>query len=198
VIRASFVLLAAFVLPGGGTLAAEPVPGPVTGTVLAPSVPGYVIGSEDALEVTYWRDTNLSALVTVRPDGFITLPLLGDVEAAGLTPSGLSARIETLATAFVKSPAVIVSVRQANSLRAFIMGEVARPGLYVLRGPTTVLQLIAMAGGLTEYADRKHIRIVGAGPGTPTVITVNYEALVRRGRLEQNAVLKAGDTVLVR
>ena len=117
----------------------------------------YVIGPDDVLQVVYWRDPDLTAEVVVRPDGNISLPLLKDVAAIGLTPDALARKIESLAKVYLENPQVTVVVKQINSRKVFITGEVAKPGVYPLAGPTSVMQLIALAGGLTPFAKQNGI-----------------------------------------
>jgi polysaccharide export outer membrane protein len=141
--------------PGG---AAAPVQGPRTPTSTTastgmPTPTDYVIGPDDVLGIVFWRDTEMTGDVTVRPDGNITLPLLRDIKAAGLRPEELREAITKAASKLIADPNVSVVVRQINSRNVFITGQVARPGAYPVSGQMTVLQLVAVAGGLTEYAD---------------------------------------------
>lgn len=160
--------------------------------------PDYVIGPTDVLGIVFREDRDMTSEVTVRPDGKITLVLLNEVVAAGLTPEQLRRRLIDGAMRFMKDPpTVTVVVRQANNNRAFITGQVGRPGPYAMSGPTTVLQLIAMAGGFTEYADRKHVLITRVENGEQVAFSFNYDDVVKRRDLTQNRVLKAGDTVVV-
>jgi polysaccharide export outer membrane protein len=178
---------------------AAPAPTPA-GTSASPAVAppaDYVIGPEDVLAVLYWREKDLSAEVTVRSDGKISLPLLNDVEAAGLTPIELRDRLMEASQRFVADPNVTVVVRQMNSRKVFITGEVAKPGPYPLTGPTTVLQLIALAGGLREYADAKNISILRTEKGRPISFRFNYKDVASRKNLGQNIELKSGDTIVV-
>ncbi len=164
----------------------------------APVREQFVIGPSDVLEVSYWKDKDHSAEVTVRPDGFISLPLINDVQAGGLTPAVLAEHIRARAAEFLQSPTVTVFVKQINSRKVFITGEAGKPGAYALTGPTTVLQLIAMAGGLSDFADREHIAVVRATNGGAQHVIVNYKKLARLQDLSQNIVLLPGDTVVVR
>ena len=157
----------------------------------------YVIGPTDVLSIVFWGERDLSVEVTVRPDGKISLPLLNDVVAAGLTPDQLRRRLTDAARRFLEAPVATVVVRQVNNNRAFITGQVAHPGPFVLSGPTTVLQLIAMAGGFTEFADRKHILITRVERGVQRAYAFNYDDVVKRGDMNQNLILKVGDTVVV-
>ena len=158
----------------------------------------YVIGAEDVLGVLVWREQEMSGDVTVRSDGMITVPLVGDLVAAGLTPEELAGQLETVSAEYLTDPNVTVVVRQINSRKAFITGEVTSPGAYSLSGPLTVTQLIAMAGGLLEWADEQNIRIVRVSEqGRTEAITFNYEWITEGRRLEQNILLRPGDTVVV-
>jgi polysaccharide biosynthesis/export protein len=157
----------------------------------------YVIGPTDVLSIVVWGERDLSSEVTVRPDGKISLPLINDVVAAGLTPEQLRRRLTDGARRFVESPEVTVVVRQVNNNRAFITGQIAHSGPYVLSGPTTVLQLIAMAGGFTDFADKKHVLITRVENGAQRAFTFNYDDVVKRQDMRQNLILKAGDTVVV-
>ena len=172
-------------------------PAPVQPAAGIPQPPGYVIGPDDVLQVLYWREKELSAEVTVRPDGMITLPLLNDVHALGLTPEQLRDRVSEAAARFIEDPSVNVVVKQINSRKVFITGQVAKPGAYPLTAPTTVLQLIAMAGGLSEFADQNGITIMRTENGKPLSLPFKYKDVVKRRNLRQNIELKPGDTVIV-
>jgi polysaccharide biosynthesis/export protein len=157
----------------------------------------YIIGPDDVLGIVYWRETELSADVTVRPDGKISLPLLNDIEAAGLSPEALRDRLVDASRRYVADPNVTVIVKQMNSRRVFITGEVEKPGRYPLTGPTTVLQLIAVAGGLREYADSKNIVVIRSEDGRAVSHRFNYKDVAARKNLRQNIELKPGDTIVV-
>jgi polysaccharide export outer membrane protein len=159
---------------------------------------GFVIGPADVLQIVFWREKDLSGEVVVRPDGRISLPLINEVVAAGLTPDALRAEIVKAASQFLGNPNVTVVVKEIRSRKAFITGSVERPGPYVLTGPTTVVQLIAMAGGLKDYADQKNIVVMRNVNGQQVGYTVDYHSLLRRQNLAQNLELMPGDTVLVR
>ncbi len=168
----------------------------VPGAVVPP--PGYVIGPEDVISVLFWREKDLSADVVVRPDGMISLPLLNDVHAAGLTTDQLREKVMAEATKFVEDPNASVVVKQINSRKVYITGQVAKPGSYPLTGPMTVLQLIAMAGGLLEYAEKSRITILRTDEkGNPVAHSFNYNWAIDRKNLRQNIELKPGDTILV-
>jgi polysaccharide export outer membrane protein len=180
------------------TAAAPAAKTPSAAAVAAPRTPpDYVIGSGDVLEVLFWRDKELSAEVIVRPDGKITLPLLNEVNAAGLTPDELRLTITDQALRFVEEPRAVVRVKEINSRKVFITGEVAKAGTYPLVGPTSVLQLIATAGGVSEFADRGGIVILRSVAGRQERYRFNYDAVLKGKNLKQNIELKAGDTVVV-
>jgi polysaccharide export outer membrane protein len=157
----------------------------------------YVIGVDDKLSIVYWKDKDMSADVIVRPDGKISLPLLNEVTAAGLTPGQLRDRISEESRRYVEDANIIVVVMQINSRRVFITGEVNKPGPYPLAGPTTVLQLIAMAGGLRDYANGKNILIMRNENSRPVSLRFSYQDVIARKNLKHNVELKPGDTVVV-
>jgi polysaccharide export outer membrane protein len=157
----------------------------------------YVIGAEDQLGIVFWRDADMSADVTVRPDGIITLPLIGDLRVIGLAPDALRLQIQREAATYVNDANVTVIVKLVNSRKVFITGQVTRPGEYPLTASRNVMQLIALAGGLTEYADAKNIKIMRGAQGQTTVFNFNYREVERAKNLAQNIVLKPGDTLIV-
>jgi polysaccharide export outer membrane protein len=158
----------------------------------------YVIGPDDALGVLYWREPNMSVeQVVVRPDGMITLPLLNEVKAAGFTTEQLRTQVTELAKKFVEEPSITIVVRQINSRKVFITGQVARPGPYPINSPITVLQLITTAGGLLEFAKGKEIKILRNEGGRVQLIKFNYQDVIRGKNLPQNIELKPGDQIVV-
>ena len=160
----------------------------------APATPtDYRIGTEDVLGILFWREMEMSGDVTVRPDGMITLPLLGDVRAVGLTTDQLKDILQKSASKILTDANATVVVRQINSRKVYVTGQVGMSGAYPLIGPRTVLQAIAMAGGLSEYAKGEEILIVR---GSMT-FRFNYKEVLRGRRLEQNIQLQPGDQVLV-
>ena len=170
-----------------------------TSEAQAQDVPAdYVIGAEDVLGILVWREAEMSGDVTVRSDGMITLPLVDDLRASGLSPEALSDRIETLSAVYLTEPNVTVVVREIKSRKAFITGQVAAPGAYPLSGPLTVMQLIVLAGGLSEWAKEEKISIMRVDKeGRTTAINFNYKWIREGKRLEHNILLEAGDTVVV-
>lgn len=159
--------------------------------------PEYVIGPGDLLGIVFWREKELSGDVAVLPDGRITLPLLNEIQAAGLKPEELRVRIMDAAKRFVTDPTATVVVRQVNSRRVFITGMVSKPGPYPLYQTITVLQLIATAGGLLEYAKGDEIIIIRPENGRQISFSFNYKEVSRSKGLVQNIELKPGDTVVV-
>lgn len=159
--------------------------------------PGYVIGPDDLLSIVYWKDKDMSADTQVRPDGKIALPLINELTAAGLTPEQLRQKITEESKKFMEDANITVVVRQINSRKVFITGEVFKPGPYPLTSPTSVVQLIAMAGGLREYANSKKIVIMRTEGGRATSLPFNYPAVTSGKNLKQNVDLKPGDTVVV-
>lgn len=157
----------------------------------------YVIGAEDVLEVVFWREKDLSGEVTVRPDGKVSLPLLNDVQAAGMTPEAFRQQLMEAAGRFVEEPNATVIVKAINSRKIYIIGSVGKPGPYPLGGPMTVMQLIGLAGGLTEFADEKNILVMRTADAKPQRLKFNYRDVTRGLRTEQNIDLKPGDTVIV-
>jgi len=157
----------------------------------------YVIGPEDVLSVVFWREKDMTRDVIVRPDGRISLPLINEVHAAGLTPEQLRVRVSEAADKFLEDPTVNIEVKQIHSRNVYITGEVPKPGSYPIAGPTTVLQLIAMAGGVHEYADAKNISIIRNEKGKPVSFRFNYVDVSKRKNLSQNIELKPGDTIIV-
>ena len=170
---------------------------PSSGTRPDQTPSGFVIGPEDVLSVLVWREAEVSGDVTVRADGMITLPLIRDVHAAGLTPDVLAERIQTALREFITDASVTVVVKQMNSRKVFITGHVTRPGSYPLTSPMTVVQLIALSGGLLEFADRSKITVMRVGPSGHETHRVNYKQLAKGEDLQQNIDLKPGDTVIV-
>lgn len=183
---------------------AKPAPAPSTAKPPVAVPPGvvvpadYVIGPEDILTIVFWREKDLSSDVVVRPDGRISLPVLQDVAAAGLTPEQLRESLTKTAERYVEDPNVTVVVKEINSRRVFITGQVAKPGPYNITSPMTVVQLIAFAGGLLEYADEENIAIMRTEKGAPVAYRFNYKEVSERKNLKQNIALQPGDTVIVR
>ena len=172
-----------------------PAPAATQGTVNAP--PGYVIGPDDVLSIVFWRDKDMGADVVVRPDGMITLPLVNDIRAAGLTPDQLREEIVRAAEKYVESPSATVVVRQINSRRFYVTGQVGRPGTYPLSAPMTVLQALALAGGLADFAKKDKVVIMRTDGGRTQSLRFNYKDVIQGKNLQQNIEIKPGDTIVV-
>ena len=158
----------------------------------------YVIGVDDTVAVVFWKEKELSAEVVVRPDGKISLPMLNDVAAAGLTPEQLAKVIEQAATKYVRDPGATVMVKQINSRKVYVIGEVAKPGTFPLGNNMTVLQAIAEAGGLLEHAKKSDVVVVRSEQGKERRFKFNYNEVLKGQKTEQNIRLLPGDTILVR
>lgn len=158
---------------------------------------GYIIGPEDILSINVWKETELTKIVPVRPDGKISLPLLNDVQAAGLTPVQLGASIRDGLKKFISDPEVTVIVTAVNSRRVYVMGEVAHPGAYPLLPGMTVLQALATAGSFTQFANIKGIYVLRTEDGKQVKHAFNYKAVIKGQNAEQNLELRAGDTIVV-
>jgi len=162
----------------------------------------FLIGPEDVLVVTVWRNQELSKEVTVGPDGKISLPLLGDITAAGLTAQALSKVVSDKLVDFMSTPTVSVQVKEINSYHIFAVGEVNKPGKIVLKSFTSVLQGISHAGGFTLFASRNNVHVLrniknGQGETKQVMIPVPYQDIVQGKNLESNIILKAGDVIVV-
>ena len=158
----------------------------------------YRIGREDVLDVAVWRDADLSRTLPVRPDGFISLPMVGEVRAEGRTPNELADELREALKAYVQEPRVTVIVREVNSSRVFITGEVANPGAYPLRGRVSILQAIALAGGFTDFADRDCIVVLRRTSPDGKYIPVSYSDLVEEPEKFEPLILRPGDTIIVK
>jgi polysaccharide biosynthesis/export protein len=159
--------------------------------------PSYLIGPEDVLNISVWKEPDITRTVLVRPDGKISLPLLSDVQAAGLTPGQLAGSVTTGLRKYLADPQVTVVVTQINSQRIYILGEVNRPGGYPLFPGTTFLQALSSAGGFTQFADLKKIYLLRTENGRQMKFLFNYKNVVHGRALHENIVLKTGDTIVV-
>jgi len=159
--------------------------------------PNYVIGPEDELIISVWKEPDISRNVPVRPDGKISLPLLNDVQAEGLTAMELSNVITEGLKKYITSPQVTVSISEINSRRVYVTGEVTRPGAFPLLPNMTVLQALTSAGGFTQFARTKKIYVLRSESGKPAKHPFNYNDVVKGNRQEDNIVLQPGDTIVV-
>jgi polysaccharide export outer membrane protein len=166
----------------------------------APAAPAsntsYIIGADDVLQISVWKEPDLTTTLPVRPDGNISLPLLNDVPAAGLTPMQLAANITEKLRKYVADPRVTVLVAQINSKKFYVTGEVQHTGGFQLLPGMTVLQALAQAG-FTQFANTKGIYLLRNENGRQQKIPVNYKRLIKGDAAQQNIALKAGDTIVV-
>lgn len=158
----------------------------------------YLIGDGDVLDINVWNEPDMKQSLPVRSDGKITLPLIGEIQAAGQTPSQLQQDIASRLKAFITHPDVTVMVAQMNSRKFNILGRVAKPGSYPLTATTTVLDAIALAGGFQDFARQKDIYVLRKSPeGTETRIPFNYKSVIKGNHPEENIILNPHDTVVV-
>jgi len=169
----------------------EPQPEPIA------AGDAYIIGPEDVIYIHVWKEDALSRTVPVRSDGKISLPLVDDVAAAGLTPLQLKDVLVTRFGQYIDSPTISVVVTEANSFKVFLSGEVKTPGVIRLRSETTIMQLIPMAGGFTEWANQKKILLIRKEKGRERRFIINYKNIVDGREPNANIVLKSGDTIIV-
>ena len=205
--KASLILAGAVLLSGASLLAqgtpqnppadpAKPVT-PVAASPVAANDPDYKIGPQDVLTINVWKEPDVSREVPVRPDGKISLPLLNDVEAAGLTPMQLANALTENLKKFISSPQVTVIVKEINSRRVYVIGEVVRAGTFPLLPKMTVLQIVSSCGGFTQFANPKKIYVLRTKDGKQTKLPFNYKDVVSGKNPEQNIELEPGDTVVV-
>lgn len=184
---------------GSHQTAQSPVPAMPDETVKksATADPNYVIGAQDVLDINVWKEPDVSRTVPVRPDGKISLPLLNDVQAAGLTPAQLAAQVTDSLKKYVTNPQVTVIVTVINSQRVYILGEVTRPGAFPLIPGMSVLQALSSAGGFTQFAKVKSIFVRRFENGKEEKFPFNYREVIGGKKPEQDILLKAGDTIVV-
>jgi len=156
----------------------------------------YVIGASDVLTITVWKEPTLSGSLLVRPDGMVSVPLLGDVQASGMTPLQLADQISTKLKKYIQDPNVSVVLTQINSKKIYLLGEVAKKGPMEMTPGMTLLEAISSAGGLTDYANTKKMYILRDDAGKHEKIPVHYKEALK-GNSELNLVLKSGDTIVV-
>jgi polysaccharide biosynthesis/export protein len=180
-------------VPSGATTTAPP------STVVPP--PDYLIGAGDVISIFTYREPDYTREVPVRPDGKITMPLVNDIQAVGLTTEALGAALTEAYKKWVQNPIITVSVKQINSRKVCISGNINKTGCFDLSGPMDVLTLVAMSGGLADWSKKKLIlfRTAEQRPdGKPWTFEINYNDLMNRRRTEQNMQLKPGDNIIVR
>ena len=156
----------------------------------------YIIGPEDILDIFVWRDEQISRTVPVRIDGMISLPLVNDIQAAGLTPLQLKEVIVNKLQGYIDNPTVTVTVREANSYKIFISGEVRTPGIQLIRSETTLIKAIIAAGGFTEWANKRKILIISNENGKEKRTWANYNKIIDGD--SPDVIIKRGDTIVVK
>jgi polysaccharide biosynthesis/export protein len=182
-----------------------PVPSSEPGTAAAaksikagdPSLMGYTIGEQDVLEIDVWREKELSQTVVVRPDGKITVPLVNEIYVVGMTPTRLQETLMEKLQPFVTAPQVTVSVKEINSRKVYLIGQVGHAGVFRINSTTTVSQIIAEAGGLRDFAKRKKIYVLRNQNGTQTRLPFNYDGVITGQKDSKDIVLKPGDKIVV-
>jgi polysaccharide export outer membrane protein len=197
--------LAAFLAFGAAGTKAQntgsPAAGPAAPAQTLPATvevdPSYKIGPQDVLRIDVWKEPEISRAVPVRPDGKITLPLLNDVQASGLTPQQLAAKISEGLKKFITSPQVTVGVTEINSRRIFVTGEVTRPGAFPLLPNMTILQALSSSGGFTQFARLKNIYVLRMEDGKQVKHSFNYKDAISGKHPEQNITLEGGDVIVV-
>ena len=169
---------------------------PATDNAASQVIPEYRMGPEDQIRVSVWENRELTLDLVVRPDGKISMPLIQDVMAEGQTTAELANTIRQKLLAFVKEPVVSVILLQVNAPKFFVMGNVTRPGTFPLRGETSILQALSLAGGFTPFASPRSIKLIRNKAGKQDVRKVNYYDMIDEGG-EGNYVLQSGDTIVV-
>jgi polysaccharide biosynthesis/export protein len=187
----------------GGLLSVLPVSAqtatsaPTANSAAKPHDDTFVIGNDDVLSVNVWKEPDISRSIPVRSDGKISLPLVGEVQAAGLTPAKLEKEIAIRLKNYISEPEVTVMVQQVNSQKFNILGQVVRPGSYLLANSPTVLDAIALAGGFRDFAKKKSIYVLRQGPGGESRLPFNYKDVSQGKNMAQNVKLEPGDTIIV-
>ena len=190
----SVFLLAGIVGKGGAADNAVNAPPPMQ--VGSQASPEYRMGPEDVLRISVWENKELTLDLVVRPDGKISMPLIQDVPAEGATAVELAALIQQKLTSYIKDPQVSVIVLQVNAPKYFVIGNVAKPGTYSLRSETSILQALALAGGFTQFASPRSIKLIRNTGGKQGSRKINYYDVIAEGG-EGNFILKSGDTIVV-
>jgi len=157
----------------------------------------FVIGPGDSLNVVVWQEPTISGLVKVRPDGFITLPLVNEVQVTGMTTGRVRTTLETRYRAFIKDPFVTIRVQEIASNVIYVIGEVKVPNSYPALGRDTILQMLTRAGGLTIFAKRNNIRVIRRNGESATTYIIDYDAIVKKGDFRHDILLFPGDRVIV-
>lgn len=183
--------------PAAAAPAAAPTASPnAAAAAAATDAASYRIGPEDILDISVWKNAELSRTVPVRPDGKVSLPLVNDIQAAGLTPAALREQLAAKLAEYVPSPEVSVIVREVHSAKVAVIGSVRNPGRYELKSPATVLEMIALAQGFTDFAARDRIFVLRQKGDTTERIPFNYRKIVD-GNGQDNFFVQAGDIIVV-
>jgi polysaccharide export outer membrane protein len=161
------------------------------------TIPDYVLGVEDRLSISVWKEPELSRTVIIRPDGKITCPLVGDIQAAGRTAKQLTGDLTTALARFVKEPVVTVTVEAIESYKVYVLGQVSTQGALILRRRTRLLEAIALSGGLTEFAKRSDIVLIRYDDEKESRTRIDYRKIVSGEKSELNIFLQPGDTIIV-
>jgi polysaccharide export outer membrane protein len=196
ILHTSWTVLFVLLCLTGAVQASEPEPLVVPAADAGWSGP-FRLGAGDVLNVFIWKHQELSTIVTVRPDGKINYPLIGEIEAKGLTLGEIEERINKQLKQQIQDPQVTVILEATHSFRIFVLGEVMQPGVFDLKGPVTVIQALAMARGFTTFASRNKVFIVNSGRGGEQRIPFSYSTFVQGEDNNQNVMLRPGDTVIV-
>jgi polysaccharide export outer membrane protein len=176
---------------------ADPAVDSKAAPIPATTDPTYVIGPEDMLDISVWKEPDVSRVVPVRPDGRISLPLINDVQAAGFSPQQLAGSVTEKLRKYLNEPQVTVIVTAINSQRIFVVGEVLRAGAFPMLPGMTVLQALSSAGGFTTFADVKKIHVMRRRNGKQVELPFNYREVLKGDNPDQNIKLEVGDTIVV-
>ncbi len=196
--KAATVFLALILTAGMGAASSEPSKAKATPAAPPPAAEEYMIGPDDLLVVSVWKEPEITRNVLVRPDGRISLPLVGDLRASGRTPAQLQDDIKAQLLNYLSNPEVAVIVQEARSQKFNILGEVEHPGSYPLSRSMTVLDAIAVAGGLRDFAKTRKIYVLRiTGDGARARLRFNYKEVIKGQGLSQNVELQPRDTVVV-
>jgi polysaccharide export outer membrane protein len=198
--EAMAVLLVSAALAGSVWAQSAPAASPATsaeGSAAKPHDDSFVIGNDDVLAINVWKEPDISRSIPVRSDGKISLPLVGEVQASGLTPLKLEKDIAEKLKSYISEPEVTVMVQQVNSQKFNVLGQVLRPGTYVIANSPTVLDAIALAGGFRDFAKKKSIYVLRHGASGESRLPFNYKEVSQGKNMAQNVKLLPGDTIIV-
>jgi polysaccharide export outer membrane protein len=193
----SLFVCACIVVPAARALAAPPQQPPSSQASAEEVIPPYYVSQGDILKIAVWKEPELTTEVFVRLDGMVTVPLAGDIRAAGKTTEQIATEVRTKLRAFLEVPQVTVTVAQATSARFYVIGEVTTSGSFPLTGRITVLQALALAGGFREFAKKGQVVVIRDRRGEPRAIKFDFNDVAAGNQLRQNIALEAGDTLIV-